>query len=146
MTDKGNDARVTFETASTPQTFSFEKTGGDSDEPVFRIVSDGEDRFLTVTGLQRTRLAFTLSEEDALTFRLEIDDLTGLKVINASAKIYGVAGGVKVTGASGAVAVYTVDGRLVTTQAVISPDQTVAVPAGIYIVKNGANVAKVVVK
>ena len=72
---------------------------------------------------------------------------TGLKkVVPSSAKIYGVAGGVRVIGASGAVTVYTVDGRPVSTGAVVSPDQTIAVPAGIYIVKNGVHAVKVVVK
>ena len=72
---------------------------------------------------------------------------TGLKkVVPSSAKIYGVAGGVRVIGASGAVTVYTVDGRPVSTGAVVSSDQTIAVPAGIYIVKNGVHAVKVVVK
>ena len=68
------------------------------------------------------------------------------KVGSSSVKIYGVAGGVRVIDASGSVSVYTVDGRLVSTGAVVSPDQTIAVPAGIYIVKNGVNAVKVVVK
>jgi hypothetical protein len=49
-------------------------------------------------------------------------------------RIYGVAGRVKVTNASGAVTIHTIDGRLVLKKAVTSPDQTIAVPAGIYIV------------
>ena len=111
------------------------------------VVADNADVFLSSTGLV---LKFTENKDDRLTFtweKAEDHGITGIKVIGASqAKVYGVAGGVKIANASGAVAVYTVDGRLVTTQAVTSPDQTVAVPAGIYIVKNGANVVKVVVK
>ncbi|MDR0613810.1 MAG: hypothetical protein LBG45_10155 [Dysgonamonadaceae bacterium] len=38
------------------------------------------------------------------------------------------------------------DGLLISSRAVVSPDQTITVPAGIYIVKNGVHVVKVVVK
>ena len=126
------------------QRFAF-KTDGNGKFSI--VVADNADVFLSSTGLV---LNFTENKDDRLTFtweKAEDHGITGIKVIGASqAKVYGVAGGVKIANASGAVAVYTVDGRLVTTQAVTSPDQTVAVPAGIYIVKNGANVVKVVVK
>ncbi|MDR0612573.1 MAG: T9SS type A sorting domain-containing protein, partial [Dysgonamonadaceae bacterium] len=110
------------------------------------VLFSDENRFLSSAGLN-----LKFSNTDKLSFTWgKAEDYgieTGIKVTGAAqAKVYGVAGGVKIVNASGAVSVYTVDGRLVTTQAVTSPDQTVAVPAGIYIVKNGANVAKVVVK
>ena len=71
---------------------------------------------------------------------------TGLRKVGSPAKIYGAAGEVRVVGASGAVSVYSIDGRPVWAGAVVSPDQTIAVPAGIYIVKNGVHVVKVVVQ
>ncbi|MDR0613385.1 MAG: DUF6383 domain-containing protein [Dysgonamonadaceae bacterium] len=71
---------------------------------------------------------------------------TGLRKVGSPAKIYGAAGEVRVVGASGAVSVYSIDGRPVWAGAVVSPNQTIAVSAGIYIVKNGVHVVKVVVK
>lgn len=89
-------------------------------------------------------------KDKALQFQLgKVDDngnYTDVKVIGVPATIYGVAGGIKVANATGAVAIYTIDGRLVTVKAAVSPDQTIAVPAGIYIVRNGTNAAKVVVR
>jgi hypothetical protein len=97
------------------------------------------------------RLVFVNRKDDALKFRWgKLDEdgkYTGIKAAGAGAKIYGVAGGVKIADASGnAVAIYTVDGRLITKQTLASPNQTIAVPAGIYIVKSGAEITKVVVK
>ena len=71
---------------------------------------------------------------------------TGLRKVGSPAKIYGAAGEVRVVGASGAVSVYSIDGRPVWAGAVVSPNQTIAVSAGIYIVKNGVHVVKVVVQ
>ena len=99
-----------------------------------------------------TRLVFVEDKDrdKALQFQWgKVDDsgnYTDIKVIGVPATIYGVAGGIKIANATGAVAIYTIDGRLVTVKAAVSPDQTIAVPAGIYIVRNGANVAKVVVR
>ena len=146
LTDKETAATFSEANTSEKQTFAF-KNNEDDDE--FAIVLyDEVDRFLSSTGLN---LKFLNNVTEKLSFTWDKPEdhgiVTGIKVIGASsAKVYGVAGGVKIVNASGSVTVYTVDGRLVTTQAITSPDQTVAVPAGIYIVKNGANVAKVVVK
>ena len=144
LTDEGGTANATFSEEGENQTFAFKNNADDG----FAIVlSSNKERFLSSTGLN---LKFS-TEADKLSFTWDNPEnhgiKTGIKVINgSSAKIYGVAGGVKVANAGGAVSIYTIDGRLVTAQAVTSPDQTVAVPAGIYVVKNGANVAKVVVK
>ena len=147
LTDN-EDARATFEESKDDgksQKFAFQNTATGEGESLFAIVS-GEERYLSSKGFN---LVFS-KEEDRLGFgwgKITDGVYTGLKVVGgSSAKIYGVAGGVKAVNASGAVSIYTIDGRLVSTQAVTSPDQTIAVPVGIYIVKNGANVAKVVVK
>jgi hypothetical protein len=100
-------------------------------------------------GRAGNRLVFVSGEESALHFqwgKVADDGYVGIKEVGAPAKIYGVAGGVKVANVSGAVSIYTIDGRLVTSKVAVSADQTIAVPAGIYIVKSGADVAKVVVR
>jgi hypothetical protein len=103
---------------------------------------------LRYVGAVRGRLVFVNKQEDALTFQwgqVEDNKYTGIGVVGA-AGIYGVTGGVKVVNATGAVAIYSIDGRLIKSSDAVSPDQTIAVPAGIYIVKNGASVVKVLVK
>lgn len=119
----------------------------------FEIVSSADytkkqNIYRYLTG-ERSRLIFVNNSNLAYNFqwgRIEDGKYTGLKKAGTPAKIYGVAGGVKAVNAGGAVSVYTVDGRLVTARPGVSANQTIAVPAGIYIVKNGANVVKVVVK
>jgi hypothetical protein len=146
LAESGSD--IVFN-ANTKLEFAFAKEKDSDNISIVNINEDEDYRYLTAKGLQQHRLAFTPDKEDALRFRLEIDEeiLTGIQVIGASsAKVYGVAGGVKVANASGAVAIYAIDGRLVTAQAVTSPNQTIAVPSGIYIVRNGAEVTKVIVK
>ena len=150
LTDNGDD-RISFVDNATEKSrkFAFTYAGENDGEYLFGIVSVPEDsrgdyRYLSNKALN---VVFTDNDDDMLSFRWSKRKYSGIKVINAaSAKVYGVSGGVKVANALGAVSVYTVDGRLVTTQAVTSPNRTIAVPAGIYIVRNGAEVAKVVVK
>jgi hypothetical protein len=139
----GSYLTSTGEFGSLPSTFEFEQIAGDAG---FTIVDVDSRQYLTIVG-EKSRLEFTEEEDVAVKFNLTLfSEGTGIKGVGvSSAKIYGVAGGVKVTGASGAVAVYTVDGRLITKQSV-SRSQTIAVPAGIYIVKNGVSVTKVIVK
>ncbi len=67
-------------------------------------------------------------------------------VDTAETGIYGVEGGVKVVNGTGLVEVYTIDGRLVKSATLNGAEQTIAAPRGVVIVKNGANVEKVVVK
>jgi hypothetical protein len=100
-------------------------------------------------GRAGNRLVFVSGEESALRFqwgKVTDDGYVGIKEVGAPAKIYGVSGGVKVANVSGAVSIYTIDGRLVTGKVAVSANQTIAVPAGIYIVKSGTDVAKVVVR
>ena len=141
------------------QTFALQyvRLNNEIKNDVFFVVSSANYKTLPNPGyryLSRldTRLVF-IDEEDkdkALQFQWgkvdENGNYTDIKVIGVPATIYGVAGGVKIVNATGAVSIYTIDGRLVTARAVVSPDQTIAVPAGIYIVRSGANVAKVVVR
>jgi hypothetical protein len=142
LTDKTNGA-IFLENGADGQTFAFLNTADG-----FAIVS-GENRYLSSRGLN---LIFSDDSAVKLSFAWgnpnDYGIITGIKVIGVSspAKVYGIAGGVKVANATGAVSIYTIDGRLVSTQAVTSPNQTIAVPAGIYIVRNGAEVAKVIVK
>jgi hypothetical protein len=150
LTDNGNDKQADFTVRSTDkrQEFAFSKTGEDSNGYLFGIVSNGSEAGHYLTNKALTQVIFSDQWEDQLSFQwLKREFPTGIKVTGASAaKIYGVAGGVKAANATGAVSIYTIDGRLVTTQAVTSPNQTIAVPAGIYIVRNGAEVTKVIVK
>jgi hypothetical protein len=132
------------------QTFGLKllNPGGESFD--FVIVSQAKGNIPTYRylGAVRERLVFVSRLEDALKLRwgaVEDGKFTGVGVVGA-AGIYGVIGGVKLVNATGAVAIYSIDGRLVKSSDVVSPDQTIAVPAGIYIVKNGASVAKVLVK
>ncbi|MDR1633072.1 MAG: hypothetical protein LBR97_09415 [Dysgonamonadaceae bacterium] len=100
-------------------------------------------------GRAGNRLVFVSGQESALKFqwgKVTEDGYVGIKEVGAPAKIYGVSGGVKVANVSGAVSIYTIDGRLVTSKVAVSANQTIAVPAGIYIVKSGTDVAKVVVR
>ena len=148
LTDKGGTASVTFSEKGAPESQTFSFLNNATDDGFAIVLSSDEDRYLSSRGLN---LVFSDREDDRLSFKWGTKDeygiITGIKVINATAaKAYGVSGGVKVANASGAVSVYTVDGRLVTTQAVTSPNQTITVPAGIYIVRNGAGISKVVVK
>jgi hypothetical protein len=138
------------------QTFGLKyyKTAEDREKSYFVVVSGADYKSNNPTfrflGRVGNRLVFVNRIEDALKLqwwaKKSDGTWTGLDVINAAAKIYGVAGGVKVINASDVVSVYAIDGRLVTSKVAGSPDQTIALPAGIYIVKSGANVVKVVVK
>jgi hypothetical protein len=69
---------------------------------------------------------------------------TDVKVA-AKATIYGVDGAIVVKNVEGNVAIYAIDGRLVRAENVTS-DATISVPAGVYVVKSGALVTKVIVK
>jgi hypothetical protein len=147
LTDRGEAFAAFTAKAAENQTFAF--LNNLTDDGFAIVLSSDEDRHLSSRGLN---LAFSDASSDKLSFAWgDPDDygiITGIKVIGVSsqAKVYGVAGGVKAANATGAVSIYSIDGRLVTVQAVTSPNQTIAVPAGIYIVRNGAEVAKVVVK
>lgn len=96
------------------------------------------------------RFVFVDNEDDAMIFSfgrpgedgkwVNIDDATSAFAVVA------VNGAVKVSNAEGTVEIYTTDGRLVSSTPIISVEQTISAPNGIVIVKNGANVKKVVVK
>ncbi|MDR0733099.1 MAG: T9SS type A sorting domain-containing protein [Dysgonamonadaceae bacterium] len=95
----------------------------------------------------RERLVFGYGEAEALKLqwgKIADGKYTNIKEVGAPAKVYGVAGGVKVPD-GGSISIYTIDGRLVTAKVAL-PAQTIAVPAGIYIVRNGEDVTKVIVK
>jgi hypothetical protein len=68
---------------------------------------------------------------------------TDVKVIASG--IYGVAGGVKLSGISGKVDLYTIDGTLIKSAVLSGGEQTIAAPKGAVIVKTGTTVAKVIV-
>jgi hypothetical protein len=149
LTDSGEDVQVSFvrKTADKHQEFAFSRQDGEGDDVRFTIVSIRKADDYHYLSSSAVDLVFSAAYSKAIKFQWSKREYTGIKAINASpAKVYGVAGGVKVANATGAVSIYTIDGRLVTTQAVTSPNRTIAVPAGIYIVRNGAEVAKVIVK
>ena len=64
-------------------------------------------------------------------------------VEGAEAVVYGIADGIVVEGFAGEVVVYAADGRLVK---VAEGNMTVAVESGLYLVRTGAKVTKVIVK
>ncbi|MDR0733043.1 MAG: T9SS type A sorting domain-containing protein [Dysgonamonadaceae bacterium] len=140
--DKVVFAEVEKEDATT---FAFDRVEDNDQSKDFVIFSAAG--YLT---LGDEGFAFGDSKEAAHTFGLPLlvhYYPTGIKTVNASAvNVYGVIGGVKVVNATGAVAIYTIDGRLVAQKAVVAPAQTISVPAGIYIVRNGSEVSKVLVK
>jgi hypothetical protein len=137
------------------QTFGFKAVGDNQDgESNFLIVSHANYRSATpVAGYRylaeiNNRLVFVTNANDALVFQFgknKDGDYTDITVVGKSG-IYGVEGGVKILNGTGKVDIYSIDGRLVKSTLVTGADQTIAAPKGIVIVKNGANVAKVVVK
>ncbi len=65
--------------------------------------------------------------------------------LNQTTSVYGTAGAVVVNGYAGPVEVYSVDGRLVKS-VVADTDSEIALAKGLYVVRAGNNVAKVIVK
>lgn len=69
---------------------------------------------------------------------------SGVEAVDgAEAVVYGIADGIVVEGFAGEVVVYAADGRLVK---VAEGNMTVAVESGLYLVRTGAKVTKVIVK
>ncbi|MDR3260393.1 MAG: DUF6383 domain-containing protein, partial [Tannerella sp.] len=111
------------------------KTGRTSipdDEGVTRVL--GEDGIWAIT-IHHVQEALNLA----------IDFTQGNATVD-DGSIYGVEGGVKIIGAQGAVAIYTIDGRLIKSTVAEGDGRFIAAPRGIVIVKNGAKTAKAVVK
>lgn len=91
------------------------------------------------------------TEQTALPFALgQIDDsgnYTGIDGVETESFLaIGVEGAVKVYNAEGRVEVYSVDGRLLNAANANADVLTIDAPQGVIIVKNGANVTKVVIK
>jgi hypothetical protein len=136
------------------QTFGFKRvTPPDAEiaDTIFRIVSAADfgtvNPDLRYVGMVNERLVFVENEKDATQFQWG-DKIDG-KYVNikavAEGQVYGVKGGVRVAGIEGNVDVFSLEGRLIRSTS-ISGDTTIDTPAGIYLVKTGANVTKVVVK
>jgi len=136
------------------QTFGFKRvTPPDAEiaDTIFRIVSAADfgtvNPDLRYVGMVNERLVFVDNEKDATQFQWG-DKIDG-KYVNikavAEGQVYGVKGGVRVAGIEGNVDVFSLEGRLIRSTS-ISGDTTIDTPAGIYLVKTGANVTKVVVK
>lgn len=90
------------------------------------------------------------AQKGAMTFeigKVAGKTFTDVPAINGNGvAVYGLDGAVKVVNAKGAIELYTIDGRMVKSVAATGTEQTIAAPRGVVIVKNGTNVAKVVVK
>jgi hypothetical protein len=98
-----------------------------------KVIPDGDGSFTVI--IRHVQEAVNVS----------IDLITGNATVN-DGSIYGVEGGVKVIGAQGTIAIYTIDGRLIKSTVAEGDEQFIAAPRGIVIVKNGTKIAKVVVK
>jgi hypothetical protein len=98
-------------------------------------------------GEVNNRLIFVDNIEDALVLQYGTKNggYTDIEAV-AATNLYGVVGGIKVVNATGKVDVYSIDGRLISSSNITSAETTIAVPAGIYVVKNGVKAVKVVVK
>jgi len=70
---------------------------------------------------------------------------TNLEVVGQG-NIFGVKDGVRFLSTTGAVQIYSIDGRLIKSAVLNGTDQVVSAPRGIAIVKAGSNVVKVVVQ
>ncbi|MDR0733394.1 MAG: hypothetical protein LBF08_04960 [Dysgonamonadaceae bacterium] len=113
----------------------------------FRNYGSDNYRYLAET---RGRLVFVSGIENVLIFRFgkkdENGNFTGLEVVGRG-EIFGVSGGVRLLNRSGQIAdFYTIDGRLIKSEAITGVDQTVATPRGMAIVRCGGKVAKILVK
>ena len=95
------------------------------------------------------QLVFVKDRADAMVFQFgKLDPETGYTDLEVVGKggIYGIAGGVKLMNTTGKVDIYSIDGRLISSTIVKGTETTIAAPRGIVVVKNGANVVKVVVQ
>lgn len=95
------------------------------------------------------RYVFVDDPADAMIFSWgrDVDDKwVSIDDVNATFAVVGAQGAIQVRNAEGVVDIYTVDGRKVSSTPVTGSDQTITAPAGVVIVKNGAKVAKVLVK
>jgi hypothetical protein len=104
--------------------------------PKYRYLAEANNRLVFVDGIENG-LVFQFGKNDG--------GYTDITVVGKSG-IYGVEGGVKILNGTGKVDIYSIDGRLVKSTLITGADQTIAAPKGIVIVKNGANVAKVIFK
>jgi hypothetical protein len=125
----------------------------ETNEFTFVIVSNanfknyGSDNYQYLTDING-RLIFVDYAANALVFkfgRKNEGGFVGLEIVGKG-DIFGVVGGVRLLNQSGKVDIYTIDGRLIKSVAVTAADQTIAVPAGLVIVKTAGRVAKVIVK
>jgi hypothetical protein len=94
------------------------------------------------------RYVFVDDVESAMIFSWGQNDdgkFVGIEEVNTF-NIVGLQGAVNVKNAEGVVEIFTIDGRKVSSTAITSADQTIAAPAGVVIVKNGANVMRAIVK
>jgi hypothetical protein len=136
------------------QTFGFKLNDPKEADPkqyLFRIVSNADFTVLNpkvrFVGMVDEHLIFVDDEKDATLFQWGKKNngvYEGIEAVTEGA-VYGVKGGIRVAGISGNVDVYSLEGRLIRT-ATVTGDATIDAPAGLYIVKTGANVRKVVVK
>ena len=136
------------------QTFGFRYVTDDqAEDQEFYIVSNAnyktpraeKYRYLAQINDQ---MVFVDTPEDALVFqwgKLTNGEYTGLDIIGKGG-IFGVEGGVKLLNTTGKVDIYSVDGRLINSTELTGTETTIAVPRGLVVVKNGANVVKVVVQ
>ena len=68
------------------------------------------------------------------------------KVIKPSWLVIGCEGGIRFLDTAGKVDIFSIDGRLIKLAVLTGGEQFIAVPRGIVIVRNGSNVAKVIVR
>lgn len=88
-----------------------------------------------------TALFFEVGKIDEDKNYTDIEDNTGDVLA-----VYGGEGNVQVVNATGIIELYSVDGRIIKSVLASGSEVTIPAPAGVVIVKNGSNVAKVVVK
>lgn len=107
-----------------------------NDRMVFRYAKGGTSRQTT----EETAMKFQFGQVDNNNYT-DIDGPATTSVLAIGGEGY-----VKVYNAEGAVELYTIDGRNFKTVKVVGEAQTISAPAGVYIVKIGTYVAKVLVK
>ena len=138
------------------QTFGFRYINDKSNpDRIFMIVSHAdynnkptkEDEYYYLSEVNN-HFVFVKSKDEALKFQWgKANNGTDINMqIVGKGSIYGITGGIKLLNTTGKVDIYSIDGRLISSTIVNSAETTISAPRGIIIVKNGANVVKVVVQ
>jgi len=103
----------------------------------YRYLANVQGRYVFVDNPEYAMI-FSWGQNEDGSF-VGIDDVNTFTVVS-------LPGAINVKNAEGVVEIFTIDGRKVSSTPITSADQTIAAPAGIVVVKNGAKITRAIVK